>query len=74
MLKAYVFAQSRIGDVRDRLEALRADESGAAMIEYALLIGLIAIGGITALTALSGKLGTAFANIGTSIASHTAAQ
>jgi Flp pilus assembly pilin Flp len=72
MLKAYVFAQSKIGDVKDRLEALRADESGAAMIEYALLIGLIAIAGITALTALSGRLGTAFTNIGTSVANHTA--
>jgi Flp pilus assembly pilin Flp len=72
MLKAYVFAQSKIGDVKDRLEALRADESGAAMIEYALLIGLIAIGGITALSALSTDLESSFKSIGASLTKHTA--
>ncbi|MDB5466595.1 MAG: Flp/Fap pilin component [Phenylobacterium sp.] len=72
MLKSYVFAKTRLMDLKDHLANLRRDESGAAMIEYALLVGLVAIAGITALTALSGKMATAFNNIGTSISNHTA--
>ncbi|HEY8571555.1 Flp family type IVb pilin [Phenylobacterium sp.] len=56
MLKAYVFAQSKIADVKDHFRALQEDESGAAMIEYALMVGLVAIVAIAAFTTLGTNL------------------
>ena len=50
MLKAYVFAQTAIGSVKDHMAALRRDESGAALIEYSLLIGLIVVGAVAVIT------------------------
>ncbi|MEG2881050.1 MAG: Flp family type IVb pilin [Comamonas sp.] len=40
------------------------DEEGATAIEYGLIAGLIAVGLITALTALEGDLSTLFTAIG----------
>ena len=40
------------------------EESGQDLIEYALVTALIALGAIAALNTLSGKLTTAFTNIG----------
>ncbi|THD80535.1 MAG: Flp family type IVb pilin [Phenylobacterium sp.] len=60
MLNAYLFAKTRLLDVRDRFAALQADESGAAMIEYALLIGLVAVAAAAAIIPLSGHLSTIF--------------
>ena len=56
MLKAYVFTQTKIGAFKDHLRDLREDNSGAAMIEYALLVGLVAVGAIAAITALTTAL------------------
>lgn len=39
------------------------DESGATAIEYGLIAALIAVGLITALTALGGGLQTTFGNV-----------
>ncbi len=50
---------------------LIVDTEGADATEYALLVGLIALGIVGAVTGLSGQLSTAFNNIGTSIANHT---
>lgn len=64
MLKTILHAREAAADLQARLAKLRTDDSGAAMIEYALLIGLVAIAGIAALTALQGNLSTALTNIG----------
>jgi pilus assembly protein Flp/PilA len=50
MLKAYVAAQTA-------LTRLREDREGAALLEYSLLIGLIAVAAITAVSALSSEIG-----------------
>ncbi|HEV2530972.1 Flp family type IVb pilin [Phenylobacterium sp.] len=63
MLKAYVSTKTRLMDVRDRVAGLRRDESGAAMIEYALVVGLVAVLAVTALTAMQTQLSTAFSTI-----------
>jgi Flp pilus assembly pilin Flp len=60
MLKAYLFTKSRWLDVRDRFAALQQDESGAALIEYAMLIGLIAVAAAAAIIPVSGHLTTIF--------------
>jgi len=64
MLKAYLTAKSRYLDIRDRFAALKADESGAALIEYAMIVGLVAVAAVAALTALNTQIGGAFNRIG----------
>jgi pilus assembly protein Flp/PilA len=50
------------------INAVRKDEEGAALVEYALLVGLIAVVCIIAITqlglAISGKLFTACSSLG----------
>jgi pilus assembly protein Flp/PilA len=50
------------------INAVRKDEEGAALVEYALLIGLIAVVCIIVITqlglAVSGKLNTACTSLG----------
>ncbi|HEX3699095.1 MAG TPA: Flp family type IVb pilin [Phenylobacterium sp.] len=70
MLKAYLFTKTRLADVRDHVSALRDDESGAALIEYAMLIGLVAVAGVAALTALNGSIGAAFGRIGADLTAN----
>jgi Flp pilus assembly pilin Flp len=68
MLQAYVSTKTRLMDLRDRVTGLRRDESGAALIEYALVIGLVAVVCVTALTTLQGQIGAAFGVIGGKLA------
>jgi Flp pilus assembly pilin Flp len=65
MLKTYVAAKSRLMDFQDHLKSLRDDESGAAMLEYALLIGLLAVGAVTTLGLLGPKVTKAFTDLNT---------
>ena len=53
------------------LALLLQDESGQDLIEYALVAGLIGLGAVVAMTALSGKIGTAFGSVGTSLTNAT---
>lgn len=54
--------------VLELISDVSKDEEGAALVEYALLIGLIAVVCIVAITqlglAISGKLNTACASLG----------
>lgn len=50
-------------DLGDRLKALKEDEKGASAVEYALLVGLIAVAVVAAVTLFKGKLNTLFTNI-----------
>ena len=52
-------------------KALWADESGQDLVEYALLVALIAIVVIAALTLLGPIIGTVFNNIGTELTDVT---
>ena len=49
------------------LKHLLRDEEGATMVEYGLMIALIAAVCITAVTAIGTKLNTVFTNVGGSI-------
>ena len=42
-------------------------ERGASMVEYALLLALIALAAIVAVTAFGGGLGTEFSGIGSTV-------
>lgn len=64
MLKSYIFAQSQFAGLRDRFAAFRKDEDGAALVEYALIVGLVAVAAIAAMTTLSTNISGALGKIG----------
>lgn len=49
------------------LKNLIRDEQGATAIEYGLIAALIAVAGITAMTALGGELNETFTEVETSL-------
>jgi pilus assembly protein Flp/PilA len=46
-----------------RVEEVRDSEDGATAVEYALMVGLIAVGIITAVVALRNKVSSTFNNV-----------
>ena len=67
MLKTYIFAQSKIEALKDHLRDLRQDESGAAMIEYALIVGLVAVAAVAVIGTLSADLNARITSISTAV-------
>ena len=51
-------------------EAL-VDESGQDLIEYALVVSLIALAATAGMSTVAGKISTAFTNIGTKLSTYT---
>jgi pilus assembly protein Flp/PilA len=47
------------------------DENGQDMVEYAIVMGLIAMGATVAMKALAVTIGTGFSNLGTNLAAYT---
>jgi pilus assembly protein Flp/PilA len=60
MLKITVTTQNWI---RLHVEEIRDRETGATAVEYALMVGLIAVGIITAVAALRDKVSSTFNNV-----------
>jgi pilus assembly protein Flp/PilA len=56
MLKLWVMVQNWI-----------AEQEGQDLVEYALIIALIALGCVAGLNTLATKIGTAFSNIGANL-------
>ena len=55
-----------------KLRTLLSDEQGQDLIEYALVVALIAFGATAAMSTLSSDINNAFLNIGTKLTSATA--
>lgn len=55
-----------------KLQVLMAREEGQDLIEYALVVALIAFGAVVAMNALSTDINTAFTAIGTKLTTATA--
>jgi pilus assembly protein Flp/PilA len=53
-----------------RMQALK-DESGQDMVEYAIVMGLIALGATVAMKGLATTIGTAFTTVGTNLTTYT---
>ena len=51
----------------ERIKNFFKDESGASAVEYGLLVALIAVGIITAVTSIGGKLKGAFESVDTGL-------
>ena len=47
MLKTYIAAKTFVADLKDRFFK---DESGASLVEYSILIGIISVAAITGIT------------------------
>jgi pilus assembly protein Flp/PilA len=61
--------EDKVSNLLRLLDSLRNDEEGAAMTEYVVLLGIIAAGMVTVLTAFSGVLQSKFAAICTALGS-----
>lgn len=66
MLNLYTDLELR---VREFGKSIRRDEAGAGLVEYALLVALIAIVLIAALVFLSGGIGSVFSKAGSTLQS-----
>jgi pilus assembly protein Flp/PilA len=47
------------------------DESGQNMVEYALVLGLIALGCVAAMNGLASSIGTGLGSVGTNLTTYT---
>jgi pilus assembly protein Flp/PilA len=63
ILKAYI----RMQTLRDVLK----EEDGQDMVEYAIVMGLIALGATVSMKALATTIGTAFTSVGTKLTTYT---
>jgi pilus assembly protein Flp/PilA len=63
VLKLYVKVQA----LQDALK----DENGQDMVEYGLVLGLIALGATAAISGLGTTISTAFTNLGTKLSTYT---
>ena len=63
-LKVYLKTQNLKG-------ALIEDESGQDLIEYALVVSLIALAATAGMTSVATKIGTAFTAVGTKLTTYT---
>jgi pilus assembly protein Flp/PilA len=53
------------------LNSLVEDESGQDLIEYALVLALIALAATVSMKTLANSIGTAFGSVGTKLATYT---
>jgi pilus assembly protein Flp/PilA len=53
-----------------KLNALR-DEDGQDLVEYAIVMGLIAMGAVVAMQGLATTIGTGFTSLGTKVTGYT---
>jgi len=66
-LKLYVRIQTLSGSLR----SIIADQRGQDLIEYALVVALIAFAAAAGMTTVATKINTAFTNIGTKLTTYT---
>lgn len=53
--------------MRKSIDRLRRDDEGAALVEYGMLVGLIAVISVAAVTTLGTEVSTAFSKIATAL-------
>ncbi len=66
-LKLYVKTQ----DWKNSVRRMLAEESGQDLIEYALVVALIAFAAAAGMTTVATKINAAFTNIGTKLTTYT---
>lgn len=66
-LRLYVQLQT----LKGRLRTFTANENGQDLIEYALVVALIAFAAAAGMTSVATKINAAFTNIGTKLTTYT---
>jgi len=61
----------RLQNLRSSLRNLAADQRGQDLIEYALVVALIAFAAAAGMTTVATKINAAFTNIGTKLTTYT---
>jgi pilus assembly protein Flp/PilA len=59
-------------NIKQIFTALVSDESGQDLVEYALVVALIALGSVATMKILSGTISNLFATVGTSLTTAVA--
>jgi pilus assembly protein Flp/PilA len=67
LLKLYVKAQA----LKGRCQRMAANERGQDLIEYALVVALIAFAAAAGMSTVATKINAAFTNIGTKLTTYT---
>lgn len=57
--------------LKQQLRAFRTDESGQDLIEYALVVALIAFAATAGMNTVATKINDAFNNVGTKLSTYT---
>jgi pilus assembly protein Flp/PilA len=57
--------------MRDLTDAFIKDESGQDLVEYALVLALIALAATVSMKTLATNIGTAFTSVGTKLTTYT---
>lgn len=52
---------------------LASDDNGASLVEYGLLVGMIAVAAVTIISGFTGNITTMFTNIGTRMTTNVPA-
>ena len=65
--EALSFMQVRKVDMQELINRLRRDDEGAALVEYGMLVGLIAVICVVAVTTLGTEVSTAFSSIASAL-------
>jgi len=58
-------------EVSTRLQRIRKEEDGQDLIEYALIVALIALAATAGMGTLASAINTAFTSVGTALSSYT---
>ncbi len=63
--------QTTMWRVSMRLQAILADENGQDLVEYALVVAMVAFAATAGMNSLATSINTAFTAIGTTLTSYT---
>jgi pilus assembly protein Flp/PilA len=58
--------KTNLGMLYSRVQRLISEQEGQDLVEYALVVALVALGATTGMKALASDINTAFQNVGTS--------
>jgi len=61
--------QTKVLTITSRLLSLHREESGQDLIEYSLLVALIALAAVAGMSTLANNISNAFSNIGSRLSS-----
>lgn len=73
MLKMYISSIQSVDAIKRRLKNIGRDESGATMLEYTLLAGLISIAGVASILLIAPQISGIWTKVSTHMTAANAA-